>query len=93
MDGERRIALLALIVREGTSVAVLNDLLHQYRQDIIGRMGIPHRERGINIMSIALDAPADRIAALSGQLGRLEGVTAKMVYAPQDAAGKDSRHG
>ena len=49
---------------------------------IVGRMGVPYREKGVNIISVAMDAPGDVISALSGKLGRLEGVTAKTVYAP-----------
>ena len=81
---ETRVAVLAIIVREGTSVAPLNDLLHQYGQHIIGRMGVPYRQRDVNIISVALDAPQDIISALSGKLGRLPGVTAKTVYAPEN---------
>ena len=75
---ETRVAVIAIIVRDGTQVAALNDLLHQYGPYIVGRMGVPYREKGVNIM----DAPGDVISALSGKLGRLEGVTAKTVYAP-----------
>ncbi|MBR1690003.1 MAG: iron-only hydrogenase system regulator [Oscillibacter sp.] len=82
---ETRVAILAIIVREGSFVSVLNDLLHQYGAYIIGRMGVPYRTRGVNIISVAIDAPADVISALSGKLGRLPGVTAKTVYAPEDA--------
>ena len=63
---ETRVAVIAIIVRDGTQVAALNDLLHQYGPYIVGRMGVP----------------GDVISALSGKLGRLEGVTAKTVYAP-----------
>ena len=82
---ETRVAILAIIVREGSFVSSLNDLLHQYGAYIIGRMGVPYRARGVNIISVAIDAPADVISALSGKLGRLPGVTAKTVYAPEDA--------
>ena len=82
---ETRVAVLAVIVREGSSVQTLNDLLHQYGQYIIGRMGVPYREKGVNIISVAVDAPADAISALSGKIGRLAGITAKTVYAPEDA--------
>ena len=82
---ETRVAVLAIIVREGTAVAALNDLLHQYGDSIIGRMGIPYRQRGVNVISVAMDAPADVISALSGKIGRLPGITAKTVYAPEDA--------
>lgn len=79
---ETRVAVIAVIVRDGTSVTALNELLHQYGTYIIGRMGVPYREKGVNIISVAMDAPGDVISALSGKLGRLEGVTAKTVYAP-----------
>ena len=82
---ETRVAVLAIIVREPDSVAALNDLLHQYGAYIIGRMGVPYRERGVNIISVALDAPTDAISALSGKIGRLKGITAKTVYAPEQA--------
>lgn len=86
---ETRVAVLAVIVRGGSSVQPLNELLHQYGQYIIGRMGVPYRERGVNIISVALDAPGDVISALSGKLGRLDGITAKTVYAPEGSIGKE----
>ena len=82
---ETRVAVMAIIVRERTSVESLNGLLHQYGRYIIGRMGVPYRQRGVNVISVALDAPQDIISALSGKIGRLEGITAKTVYAPEDA--------
>ena len=75
-----RVAVIAIIVREGASVTPLNELLHQYGGYIIGRMGIPYREKKINIISVAVDAPADVISALSGKLGMLPGVSSKAVY-------------
>ena len=77
---ETRVAVIAIIVREGTQVAALNDLLHQYGPYIVGRMGVPYREKGVNIISVVLDAPQDAISALSGKIGRLEGVSAKTQY-------------
>lgn len=77
---ETRVALIGIIVENEASVAALNDLLHRYAPYIIGRMGVPYRARGVNIISVALDAPQDAIAALSGKLGRLEGVSAKTQY-------------
>ena len=82
---ETRVAMLAIIVKDAESVAALNDLLHQYGNYIIGRMGVPYREKGVNIISVAIDAPGDVISALSGKIGRLKGITAKTVYAPEDA--------
>ena len=67
----------------------LNELLHQYGQYIIGRMGVPYREKSVNIISVALDAPSNVISALSGKIGRLDGITAKTVYAPEGSIGKE----
>ena len=77
---ETRVAVLAIIVREGSSVQPLNEMLHQYGQYIIGRMGVPYREKGVNIISVVLDAPQDVISALAGRIGRLPGVSAKTAY-------------
>ena len=62
------------------SVEQLNAILHEFGEFIIGRMGIPYRERGINIISVAVDAPNDRINAMTGALGRLPGVTVKAAF-------------
>lgn len=74
---ETRVALVAIIVRENASVSALNELLHQYGSYMVGRMGVPYRSRGVNIISVAMDAPADVISALSGKIGKLPGITAK----------------
>lgn len=79
-----RVAIIAVIVRNSSSVSDLNALLHQFGEYIIGRMGIPYREKGLSIISIAVDAPGDVISALSGKIGRLPGITAKTVYAPNE---------
>ena len=90
---DNRIAMVSIIVENGDSVARLNDLLHEYSEFIIGRMGIPYREAGLNLISIAACAPVDRINALTGSLGRLPGVSAKAVYAPaKKYAAGDSAH-
>lgn len=83
MNNETRVATIAMIVEDDESVAQINSLLHDYGQHIVGRMGIPYRSRGLNIINIVLDAPADIISALSGKLGRLKGVTTKAVYSKQ----------
>lgn len=77
---ETRIALIGIIVEDMDSIEALNSLLHENSHYIVGRMGIPYRERGVNIISVAIDAPQDMINALSGKLGRLHGITAKTVY-------------
>ena len=75
-----RIAVIGIIVEEPQEVEKLNQLLHEYGSYIIGRMGIPYRERKIHVISIAMDAPQDTINALTGKIGRLEGISAKAVY-------------
>ena len=82
VSANTRVAVLGIIVQNTDRVDQLNELLHDYGNYIIGRMGIPHRERGIHIISLAMDAPQDEIAALSGKIGRLEGIQVKTAYAP-----------
>ena len=77
---ETRIALIGIIVENPDSIESLNHLLHEYGNYIVGRMGIPYREKQGNIISVAIDAPQDVINALSGKIGRLDGVGAKTVY-------------
>ena len=77
---ETRVAVMSIIVENGDSVERLNGLLHDYGEFIIGRMGIPYRQKKINILSIALDAPQDTISALAGKLGNLMGVSVKTAY-------------
>lgn len=77
---ETRVAVISIIVEKGEAVAPLNDILHSYGSYIIGRMGIPYREKGINIISVAVDAPQDVISTLSGKIGRLDGVQSKAAY-------------
>ena len=78
---ENRVAVISVIVQDEEAVRRLNALLHEYAQYIIGRMGLPYREKGINIICVAIDAPSDRINALTGALGRVRGLTAKAAYA------------
>ncbi len=78
---DTRIALVGIIVNSNEAVDELNHLLSQYARYIIGRMGIPYREKGISVISIAMDAPGDIISALSGKLGMLPGISTKTVYA------------
>ena len=77
---DTRVAVISFIVEKGSARDELNGLLHEASEYIIGRMGIPYRKRGINIISIAIDAPQDVISALSGKIGRLPGVTTKTAY-------------
>lgn len=77
---QTRVAVMAIIVEKNESVEMLNAVLHEFGDHIIGRMGIPYRTRGINIVSIALDAPQDTISALAGKLGNIDGVSVKTAY-------------
>lgn len=75
-----RVAMISIIVENPNSVEQLNTILHQYANYIIGRMGIPYSKKNISIISVAVDAPEDVISALSGKIGRLEGITSKTAY-------------
>lgn len=77
---DTRIALIGIIVEQEEAAEQLNRILHEYRECIVGRMGIPYRKKGVNIISVAVDATEDKINALSGKIGRLNGVSAKTVY-------------
>ena len=77
---ETRVAVISLIVTQPEAVEELNAILHTYSSYIIGRMGLPYRAKGVNIISVVLDAPQDVISALAGRIGRLPGVSAKTAY-------------
>ena len=77
---ETRIALIGIIVENQESVEKLNILLHEYGDMIIGRMGLPYRQKGINIISIVVDAPNNTISALCGKLGMIPNITVKAIY-------------
>ena len=77
---ETRIAVMGIIVENINSVEELNRLLHQSGKYIIGRMGLPYRDKKVHIVSIAIDAPQDVISALSGKIGKLDGVSVKTAY-------------
>ena len=77
---ESRVAVISIIVGQNGDVENLNRLLSSYSQYVIGRMGIPNRQRNVNIISVVLDAPQDEIAALAGKIGALTDVTAKTAY-------------
>jgi len=77
---ETRVGIIAIIVENRESVSEVNNLLHDYADYIIGRMGLPYRDKQLSIISIMIDAPHDTISALSGKIGRIAGVNAKTVY-------------
>lgn len=78
---ESRVSVISIILKNEEAATVVNELLHEFRQYIVGRMGIPYRDRGVSIISVVLDAPGDVTSALSGKLGMLEGVSAKTLTA------------
>ncbi len=77
---ETRIAVIGIVVEKEESVEELNEILHDYREYIIGRMGIPYHKRNVSIISIAVDAPQPVISAMSGKIGKLKGISSKTAY-------------
>ncbi|MDZ5725349.1 TM1266 family iron-only hydrogenase system putative regulator [Acetobacterium sp. K1/6] len=77
---EKRIGLIAIVVEKKEAVEKLNQVLHDYREHIVGRMGIPYQQRGISVISVVVDASTNIISSLSGKLGMIEGVSIKTVY-------------
>lgn len=80
---ETRIAIIGIIVKNSSSVEKINEILHEYRAYIVGRMGIPYRERRLSVISIVMDAQADIIGAASGKLGMLPDVSVKTLYSKE----------
>lgn len=78
---ESRVSVISIIVKDEESAVAVNEILHEYRQYIVGRMGIPYREREVSIISVVMDAPGDAVSALSGKLGMQKGVSAKTLTA------------
>ena len=77
---ETRIALIGIVIENRDSTKRLNDVLHEYGEFIVGRMGIPYHKRNISVISIIIDAPSDTISALSGKLGMIPNINIKTVY-------------
>lgn len=77
---ETRVAVISIIVESDDAVEQLNKLLHNYKDYIIGRMGLPYRAKGVSIICVAIDAPQNAISALSGKLGSIQGVSIKTAY-------------
>lgn len=80
---DTRVAVIAIIIEKENAAEGVNNILHTYRRYIIGRMGIPYREKNISIISVVVDAALNDINNISGRLGRLSGVTVKTAYAKQ----------
>lgn len=79
---DTRIAVITMILENTEASEELNRLLHQYAQWVVGRMGVPYREKEVSVICVILDAPQEKISALSGKLGMLPGVTSKTAYGP-----------
>lgn len=77
---ETRLALIGIVVENNESAKKINDVLHEYGEYIVGRMGIPYRKRNVSVISIVIDAPSDLISALAGKLGMIPDVNIKTVY-------------
>lgn len=80
---DKRIGAIIILVKDKENVQKLNDILSNHASIIIGRQGIPIRDKGINVISLVIEGDQDEISTLSGQLGRLEGITSKAVYAKE----------
>ena len=78
---DTKVSVISIIIKEEESAGEVNELLHGFRQYVVGRMGIPYRERGVSIIRVVLDAPGDVTSSLSGKLGMLKGVSAKTLTA------------
>lgn len=78
---DNRVSVVSIIIKDEEAAGAVNELLHEFRQYIVGRMGIPYRQREVSIISVVLDAPSDATSALSGKLGMIEGVSAKTLTA------------
>jgi putative iron-only hydrogenase system regulator len=77
---ETRVAIMGIIVENTESVQKLNNILHEYGEYIFGRMGIPYKEKRINVLSVAVDAPQDIISTMAGRIGKLDGISVKTAY-------------
>ena len=78
---DSRVSVISIIIKDEEAAVTVNELLHEYRNYIVGRMGIPYRQREVSIISVVLDAPGDVTSSLSGKLGMLKGVSAKTLTA------------
>ena len=79
-----RLAIIGIFVYELVNVEKINNLLHEYNQYIIGRMGVPYKDKQVSVISIIVDGPNDIIGALSGKLGMVEGVSVKALYSKRE---------
>ena len=78
---DSRVSVISIIIKDEEAAVTVNELLHEFRNYIVRRMGIPYRQREVSIISVVLDAPGDVTSSLSGKLGMLKGVSAKTLTA------------
>lgn len=77
MELEKRIGVVGIVIEDLEQVPIINEILHQYGNIIVGRLGLPYREKGISIISLVVDGTTDEIGALNGKLGKISGVNVK----------------
>lgn len=78
---DNKIAVVAIMITDEDSVGAVNSLLHDFREYVVGRMGIPYRQRSVNVISVVMDAPSEKVNCLSGKLGMISGVKSKVLTA------------
>lgn len=81
---DSRVSVVSIIIKDEEAAGAVNELLHEFRQYVVGRMGIPYREKKVSIISVVIDAPGDVTSSLSGKLGMLRGVSAKTLTAKME---------
>lgn len=76
---ENKLSVVAIMVSDSNAVEKVNELLHEYREYVAGRMGLPYKDRGVSVITLVIDAPMEKINGLSGKLGMIKGVTSKVM--------------
>lgn len=87
---ETRVAVISIIVEKEEAATPLNSVIHRYGSYVVGRMGIPYRSKGVNVICLVVDAPSDIISAFSGKIGRIDGVSAKTAYSAVKTVGGEN---
>lgn len=80
---EKRLAVISIILDSPENSDKVNALLHEKNEYIVGRMGIPYKDRGVSVITVVIDAPLNDISSLSGKLGMLDGITVKAIYSKE----------
>ncbi len=81
-----RAALIGIMIEDNKVSKQINEILHEYSEYIIGRMGIPNVKENLSVISVVLNAPSDVINTISGKLGRIDGVTSKTIFSKAEEA-------